>query len=112
MFAWFQTPAQHACGGVCLRGCLDVGPLCPISGRPLVATQRNGCVEPLAAPRSERAEWEAATCADSLSLTPSSVLLPAGSARTKTERTKKKKKNGNREQEEDEGEIWPEAEHL
>lgn len=77
--------AQHACGGACLCACLDVGPLCPIPGRPLVAAQRNGCVEPLAAPRSERTEWEAATCADSLSLTPSPLLSAAWSARTKTQ---------------------------
>lgn len=67
---------------VCVSEYLDVGPVCPVTGRPLVVTQRNGCVEPLVAPLTE---WEAAACTDSLSLTPSSVLLAACSARRKTQ---------------------------
>lgn len=67
---------------VCECACLAVGPVCPATGRPLVVTQRNGCVEPLAAPLTE---WEAAACADSLSLTPSLVLLAACCAGRKTQ---------------------------
>lgn len=49
MFAWTQTPAACVCVAAWMRG-----PCVPSQEDPLVAAQRNGCVEPLAAPRSEQ----------------------------------------------------------